>query len=428
MSKRLQQLLISNEDHISPVTLFSAVSETEMDLGFANLALESIEVEYAVEDHATLLSVAEGLESIGNFMVTADNHDSKLLSVALDSIVGSTGLSVQPSLESVTETIAKIWKAIKDAIKNAMIAVKKWWVMFTDHLPKIKTRAEDLYRTAKAMDDTPKSKDIVIPKGLLSKVTMGGKFNSVKECTENLTTFTARISKFGLIPLESFNNRLSELTSHREWSESGIEKYIEYMNGLNVDGYNKKFSDAPKSLGDIFDSILGKNLKGQLYPGEQVLIYDKRTFSIKMYPSADIHRLKIDDLKTSVMSKGEIMQSCESIIKAVVSLEKSHKEYVDGIGKYDKNIMMTAESLASELEADENLLKLNKLGQWIGQYKLATIRTIKSIGTVTVNGPAGTNAIYGYMANTLNKLITVTELSVKEYGVKVSNDPQLPIK
>lgn len=140
MSTRTSSLLSIN----IPAPVVSQESTVSYDVEEINEQITDMEFEQHLEDADTLLGVAKGLEAIHAACTDPAQYDEPLTKTALTGLANQVGLeALDVSTENkVTETIERIYKAIKKAIEMAIATVVIWVL-------KLASRGEDMQERLK---------------------------------------------------------------------------------------------------------------------------------------------------------------------------------------------------------------------------------------------------------------------------------------
>lgn len=382
VSKRLQRLIPSQESAKStPVVVGSPYNEdTEIELGFTALELEEMNIEACMGDCISLEAVAVGLESIAALLTADSNQNPKLLTIAVDGIVAPTGLSVEPSLESVNDTIEKIWAAIKAAIKAAMVIIKKWWLSYNNQLPKVQKRAEGMLLRAKKLQDEPKESTVNITPELYGKL---------------------MIKPGKLPPLDTLPLLLTRLTEH--WGQRGMkvqDYWLEAAKAALDAEYNKGHTDSELTSMLTKYGITRDSVYSDMLPGVEKVFYDEDEFKLTIVKFSESSIPKSDTL-IKTLSPNELVKGLENVIAILDVTISEFKAYVKATGNLNSNFQNIADKLAGKAEGDNPTA--------IGQL-------LRRIGRVTNNGPIGQNALYSHIATTLNYTLDAFDLSIKQYA------------
>ena len=386
MSKRLQNLLHT------PVNLPDG-SGIDVELGFSTLSVESLEVEQANDNHDALLAIATGLENIAN--VLSEDSDTTLVNIATESLLDPTGLSTQPSVEGIKETLSKIWEGIKNAIKTVMRTLKKWWMTFTNQLPKVRKKALNLLARTNALTGDSTNRTVTVKSSLANRIAMDERVDidlSVKTISGMARVFT----KDGYAGIEAFEEAVSAI----------IPVMSKITTSIN-DFFLGKLKKSYEEIKGIFVPILIP------VPGHKEFTLDKDTFTLKIVNMEGMKDIE-DAVAIPTLSVADIKAHLESTIATLDVLIDSHK-----------GLLSRIHDTESRMEKSGNAF-VKGLGDLKGRVTSATDKVSKPvdafilnrISKATATGPVGTMRILSYTASTIDANLNIIKLSIEQYKKK----------
>jgi len=386
VSKRLQNLLHT------PVNLPDG-SGIDVELGFSTLSVESFEVEQANDNHDALLAIATGLENIAN--VLSEDSDTTLVNIATESLLDPTGLSTQPSVEGIKETLSKIWEGIKNAIKTVMRTLKKWWMTFTNQLPKVRKKALNLLARTNALTGDSTNKTVTVKSSLANRIAMEERVDidlSVKTISGMARVFT----KDGYAGIEAFEEAVSAI----------IPVMSKITTSIN-DFFLGKLKKSYEEIKGIFVPILIP------VPGHKEFTLDKDTFTLKIVNMEGMKDIE-DAVAIPTLSVADIKAHLESTIATLDVLIDSHK-----------GLLSRIHDTESRMEKSGNAF-VKGLGDLKGRVTSATDKVSKPvdafilnrISKATATGPVGTMRILSYTASTIDANLNIIKLSIEQYKKK----------
>ena len=386
MSKRLQNLLHT------PVNLPDG-SGIDVELGFSTLSVESLEVEQANDNHDALLAIATGLENIAN--VLSEDSDTTLVNIATESLLDPTGLSTQPSVEGIKETLSKIWEGIKNAIKTVMRTLKKWWMTFTNQLPKVRKKALNLLARTNALTGDSTNRTVTVKSSLANRIAMDERVDidlSVKTISGMARVFT----KDGYAGIEAFEEAVSAI----------IPVMSKITTSIN-DFFLGKLKKSYEEIKGIFVPILIP------VPGHKEFTLDKDTFTLKIVNMEGMKDIE-DAVAIPTLSVADIKAHLESTIATLDVLIDSHK-----------GLLSRIHDTESRMEKSGNAF-VKGLGDLKGRVTSATDKVSKPvdafilnrISKATATGAVGTMRILSYTASTIDANLNIIKLSIEQYKKK----------
>jgi hypothetical protein len=254
MSKSLRTLFVSVEDEndINETTL-EVSSDNTMEEEVSEVAEAGIEVIEAEDDVEELHEIAEGLESIvaslesavedggldaqaAIFMQHAIHGYTRRVGLEADAIVpslesfgGASGKAAATtiSVESVKETIQKIWQAIKNAVAKAIQAVTNFFAKLIGGTKKLKERSKALAKSVKELSSKKVDAEARIKVPATNTLRYKGKVD-VSSINTGMTALVSAMDKKELTSMakEYYTNVSVMLDKGEELAKQGEEKLI----------------------------------------------------------------------------------------------------------------------------------------------------------------------------------------------------------
>lgn len=364
----LKQLFVSQEDHNENnegiVGGIDSMEAACLDVEEAYQEVASVE-----QDAAELEDIAGGLESIVESLEAAtengglDPTAAQFMHHAVDAHTARVGLSSEEflpglesfggdsgrqssstiSMESVKDTLKKIYNAIKAAVEKAIKAVTDFFAKIFGGVEKLQRRVDDLKKEVKEIGDKNKTQKnkAKVKVGSANSVMYAGKVdaNALKEGFNNLVMVNDTV--FGDLVEESakFYNKLSsEITD------------------LKDEDNDDKVEKARKDVIEASDQIIKAVSKEQslVIPGDKTVVTSKKDEDEEEVKKVSLDNAKghksfsgsneIDALSAADMNS--LLEQADKVIKHI----KDSKAGVEDVKKARNNAIDAAKKVADARE------------------------------------------------------------------------------
>lgn len=324
----------------------------------AEIAVEEVEVNELADDAEDQAEIVEGLEEVATGLeaiaISLESavkdggldagaavflhhavkaHTSRLGMqdapvASLESFGGATDRleATQISMESVKDTLAKVWKAIYDAVMRAVRAAANLAAKIFSNLDKLEARAKSLADKAKALQGSPSGEVSV---GGVASLHLMGKFDltALKNGSANMKNVATKLHGEYIANAEAYYKKVADAraAANAEGGDEkidaavkGAEEKLTKVNSVELPlpgGRSFTYPDAGTVLIPVLSS-------GSNSPGE--------TGKIKIPSSADLATIAgnvaelIGELKKKKDTIKKLGEAREAAVKAMEALAKSN--------------------------------------------------------------------------------------------------------
>lgn len=410
-----EEVIVADE----PVT--SAMDEEHEELQEA-----AADVEEAHEVIEELEGSAEGLESIANMIESTipngglNPQAAMFMQASVDKITGNLGYrkSLVPSfesfgsdssrlatttvsLESIKETLAKIWEAVKKAAMAVWTAVKNFFDRLFNIVPRIKHTAEKLKEKLKTLKGSPEGE--LELGGLASKIAIDGNVNAGVSGAEHVATTITALS-------EAVSKAFGKVTPAKIGKD---EKDEEIVKGL-VEA-SKKDAHAPAGFTAAKGAEGSESFRSVVLPGDRqfVLTYKLAKEGESIASAAEAAYagpvLKLEgakdmkgaskEAKAKVLSAAEMEKVLDVVIK-IADAGLAARSHIDAARKVGEGQLNIAKAQAA---ADESA------------HQAAGAAIIRACGKRVSNGARAPYEVWKYGAEVARNYLVLVEKSMKAH-------------
>ena len=343
----------------------TASMENALQLESATLSIEEAghQVEMAGYEHEELESAATSLEGICTAIETSMESDeagltqsaAKGYSLAVQAVLGDAlpnpvasmesfggdterRQATELSLESIQDTIKKIWEAIKRTVQKVISAVSDFFSKLFGGVEKAKKKAQELKGKVKDLKNASPKED-KFKAGGLSRVAIGGEVNK-KVLMDGAAELMA-LSEFSSDAASTYGDYLQAVTDFFRAKKDQLDLVTKAVVELNDDFRKKDILEKETELpGGKIIMAKGDEKKEDKLPS---LISPE----LADHPKAKSYKADKDGIEA--LNAGEIESLLDIVISNLEVVEKSKKVKEDVV-KSQKDALAEADKFAQEVE------------------------------------------------------------------------------
>lgn len=406
---------------------------------------ELVETAEALESY---LAVARAASKQGGWTTQEAAAHELGLNIVMGRI-GANASFVMPSLESfgssrerinattsvenrITDTLKKIWEAIKRAVNKVIAFVRKWYLKIADGASRLKKRAEAIRSKAENTNGSAKEKKIRIPLAGLHINKNAPKASQLVSCMKTVTTIIGDVTKGQMA--KGYEKTMTKMTEALEkaveagkMSDKGAEKIS--AADTKYAALSGEFKEDPKAIAKFAgaDATLntGYSVQEVLPGGKRFVALDmsmsegadsspkaitnsaRSAFKITLVDAAD-SKVEVDSAKeVDVLSPQDVV----AVANGVIDLADVVIDYRKEFENYDR-------------QTKETLKRVDKIASGSSKGKdddeserLAAVRALATtIGTLIRNQGTSTTNVINYGLNLGRNALVYGNSSLNQYA------------
>ena len=368
-------------------------------------AEEADVVEEGADDVEELVETSEALESFLSAAQAASKQggwttqEAAAYDMGINIVMGRLGgnsRDVMPSLESfgssrerinatasvenrITDTLKKIWEAIKRAVNKVIAFVRKWYLKIADGATRLKKRAEAIRKKAENTNGTAKEKKIRIPLAGLHISKNAPSAEQLNKSLELVDGLIADMTKDRMS--KDFNNMCDTIVeSLNEGIDGDVDKAFKILisgtasskapNGFSPDsGVLSKFPGAPEDgKGQATQELPGGKKFAMVEVQANGLAADVKEISKLGRITAKVSLVDASDKKVEIDSSKEVQilepSQVAALADKVADLAGTVVDYRKDFENYErktKDTLSKVDKIAGKTGKGENEDETNRL-------------------------------------------------------------------
>ena len=411
---------------------------------------ESDVVDEGSDDVEELIDTSEALESFLTAARAASKQggwttqEAAAYDLGINVVMGRIGgesRDVMPSLESfgssrerinatasvenrITDTLKKIWEAIKRGVNKVIAFVRKWYLKIADGATRLKKRAEAIRKKAENTTGTAKEKKIRTPLGGLHVAKAMPSAADLKTHLDKVSSLIEELTKGRLAKgfAEAGDAVVTELESQVDGKAADITKVIKVVKGA-VDGIGSKLSSDQSIVAKFPGAPEGATGKAtsELPGGKKlgIVIADKAdpdskfinkvariAFKVILVDAGD-KKVEIDAAKeVQILEPSQVAALADAVVDLCDKVIDFRKEF-ENYERKTKDVLSKVDKIASKGTKGDNDAE---------NTSLETVRALANYaGSVIRNQGQSTTTVINYGLGLARNVLVYGNSSLNQY-------------